>query len=353
MPDVGMGALGTAWVVFRQPFTYGAQNFSRAVLRPLPPGGTLGAAEAVDSLANPPTENVEYPRIDVNGAGVGLTANALGTTFGIHAALHVVAWAPLLAPVNPTPNTAASFASPAVAGNGNGIVAWLHDPDAAGAEVDRILARSSIGGYGPVLTLSDPSLGDLQQFQIVTAAGDAFAIVGYVQGGTGAADARRVGAALVDLPGAGPEQPPDTTKPRLSKLRLSSKRFRLGRKLASAAAVRTGLTIRYTLSEAATVALAFERVSAGRKLGKRCVKPRRGNRKRKRCTRYAAVRPAVTFQNQAAGARRIRFEGRLSRRKTLKPGLYRLTLRARDAAGNRSAGVKARVTVLPKKRKRR
>jgi len=101
-----------------------------------------------------------------------------------------------------------------------------------------------------------------------------------------------------------------------------------------------------------TVALSFERVSAGRKGGKRCVKPKRTNRKRKRCTRYAAVKPAVSFPNQAAGARRIHFEGRLSRRKALKPGVYRLTLRARDAAGNRSAGLRSRVTVLPRKRKR-
>jgi virginiamycin B lyase len=159
----------------------------------------------------------------------------------------------------------------------------------------------------------------------------------------------------IDLGGGGGGTPPptDIIKPRLGTLKLSAKRFRIGTKLASASAVRTGTTIRYTLSEAATVTLSFERVSAGRKVGKRCVKPRRGNRKRKRCTRYAAVKPALSFANQAAGARRIRFEGRLSRRKTLKPGLYRLTLRARDAAGNGSAGVKARVTVLPKKRKRR
>jgi virginiamycin B lyase len=153
--------------------------------------------------------------------------------------------------------------------------------------------------------------------------------------------------------GGGGGGPTDSTKPTLGKLKLSAKRFRIGTKLASASAVRTGTTIRYTLSEAATVTLSFERVSTGRKVGKRCVKLKRSNRNRKRCTRYAAVKPALSFANQAAGGRRIRFEGRLSRRKTLKPGVYRLTLRARDAAGNRSAGVKARVTVLPKKRKRR
>jgi hypothetical protein len=353
MPDVGIGGLGTAWVVFRQAFTYGPQNFSRAVARPLPPGGTLGTAETVDSLGSAPTENVEYPRIDVNGAGVGLAANALGTTFGIQAAFHVNTWALLPAPVNPTPNGGASFASPAIALSGLQMVAWVHDPDGPGAEVSRILARTRLDAFGPVLPLSDPSLGGLQQFQIVSAAGSEFAVVGYVQGGAGAGDPRRIGAALVDLPGAGPENPPvDVTKPKLSKLRLSAKRFRIGTKLPSVAAVGTGVRIRYTLSEAATVSLSFERVTRGRKVGKRCVKAKRSNRRRKACKRYAAVKPALSFANQAAGQRSIRFEGRLNRRKTLKPGVYRLTLRARDLAGNRSAPLRAKITVLPRKRKR-
>ena len=93
-------------------------------------------------------------------------------------------------------------------------------------------------------------------------------------------------------------------------------------------------------------------MTRGRKVGKRCVKAKRSNRRRKACKRYAAVKPALTFRNQAAGSRRIHFEGRLSRRKTLKPGAYRLTLRARDLAGNRSAPLRARVEVLPRKRKR-
>jgi hypothetical protein len=354
MPDVSMDGSGTAWVVFRQFFTYTAA-FGRAVARPLTSGGTFGAPQVVDGLANPPTENVEYPRIDVNAAGQGLTANYLGTTFGVESAgLAGGTWT-RGSLVNPVANTAPSFASPAIAEDGNGLVSWVHDPDGLGTEVDRILARTTLGGFGPVLTLSDPSLGDLQHFQIASAAGNDFAVIGYVQGGAGAADPRRVGAAVVDLPpagGGGGGSTTDTTKPKLSRLRLSAKRFRIGTKLPSAAAVRTGLTIRYTLSEAATVTLSFERVAAGRKVGKRCVKPKRSNRRRKRCKRYVAVKPAVTFANQAAGARRIRFEGRLNRRKTLKPGPYRLTLRARDAAGNVSSPLRTRIQVLPRKRKR-
>jgi hypothetical protein len=115
--------------------------------------------------------------------------------------------------------------------------------------------------------------------------------------------------------------------------------------------VRTGTTIRYRLSEASTVTLSFERVRPGRRVRGRCVKPNRRNGRARRCTRHVAVRPALTFRNQAAGARRIRFEGRLGRRKTLKPGVYRMTLRARDLAGLRSAPLRTRITVLPRKRR--
>ena len=155
----------------------------------------------------------------------------------------------------------------------------------------------------------------------------------------------------IELPGGGGGgSGKDITKPKLTKLHLSAKRFRIGRKLASASAVRTGTTIRYTLSEAATVTLSFARVTSGRKTGKRCVKPKRSNRRHKRCTRYLSVKPALTFANQAAGPRSIYFEGRLSRRKTLKPGSYRLTLKGRDAAGLVSKGLTARVTLLARKR---
>jgi hypothetical protein len=352
MPDVDVDGAGTGWVVFRQFFTYGAQNFAHAIARPLPAGGTLGTAQVVDGLATPPTENVEYPRVDVNALGQGLTANYLGTTFGVQSASLAGSIWTAGSLVNPVANGATAFASPAMAENGSGLVSWNHDPDGPGAEVSRVVARTTRGGFGPVLTLSDPTLGDLQQAQLTSAAGDAFAIVGYVQGGPGAGDPRRVGAAVVDLPGAGGGNPPpkDTTKPKLSKLRLSAKRFRIGGKLASASAVKTGTNVRYTLSEAATVTLSFARVTAGRKVGKRCVKPKRSNRRRKHCTRFVSVKPPLRFSAQAAGQRSIHFEGRLSRRKTLKPGVYRLTLKARDTAGNVSKGLTARITVLPRKR---
>jgi len=59
-------------------------------------------------------------------------------------------------------------------------------------------------------------------------------------------------------------------------------------------------------------------------------------RDKPRCTRYVTVSPSVRFTNVRAGANRVRFAGRLSATRTLRPGTYRLTVTATDAAGNRS-----------------
>jgi hypothetical protein len=79
------------------------------------------------------------------------------------------------------------------------------------------------------------------------------------------------------------------------------------------------------------------------------VKPTLRNRSRPRCTRLVAVRGSVSRPVQA-GSRRIRFAGRLSRRQSLKPGRYRMTLTARDAAGNVSSPDRVRFRLLPRRR---
>jgi hypothetical protein len=44
----------------------------------------------------------------------------------------------------------------------------------------------------------------------------------------------------------------------------------------------------------------------------------------------------VLTVNAHAGTNKVRFQGRLSRSKKLKPGRYTLTITATDSAGNRS-----------------
>jgi uncharacterized repeat protein (TIGR01451 family) len=100
----------------------------------------------------------------------------------------------------------------------------------------------------------------------------------------------------------------------MSAARLSPRSFRVG----------TRTTVRFTLPEAARVKLSFARKSGRR------------------------FRSAGSFTVRGhAGVNRLRFRGRLTRRKSLRPGNYRLTLRATDRFGNHSAPKKLTFTLLP------
>ena len=94
-----------------------------------------------------------------------------------------------------------------------------------------------------------------------------------------------------------------------------------------------GATLRFSLSEAARVVFLVERKAPGRRVGKRCRRPAAGNRGRRACVRL--VRAGSFAKRGRSGANRTRFTGRVAGRR-LRPGRYRVTLRATDAALNRS-----------------
>ncbi|MCU0314490.1 MAG: integrin alpha, partial [Solirubrobacteraceae bacterium] len=131
-------------------------------------------------------------------------------------------------------------------------------------------------------------------------------------------------------PGAGAPPPAaaaDRSAPALSAVSLRPRRFKAGK-------APRGTTIRWTLSEPAATTFTIERLSPGRRAGKRCAAPTARNRRARACVRTT---PAGRLRaNGRAGANRLRFTGRVGRR-TLRPGSYRLTARATDAAGNASA----------------
>ncbi len=130
-------------------------------------------------------------------------------------------------------------------------------------------------------------------------------------GGSGGSTPTGPGAALPDPP------------PALTRLSLSNRRFRRGSALPRAAAAPKGTVIRFRLSEAARVTYTFRR-RAGR--------------------RY--VRAGTLRRAGRAGRNRLRFYGRLSRRRALRPGAYRLVVVATDSAGQRSARRTASFTLL-------
>jgi hypothetical protein len=116
---------------------------------------------------------------------------------------------------------------------------------------------------------------------------------------------------------------PDRTSPTISRLSMSPRAF----------AAKQGATLGFGLSEPARVAVTIERLLPGRKVRAKCAKPNRRNRNAKACRR--AVRVGTLTRAAVLGTNRVVFDGRVAGR-SLKPGAYRATARALDAAGNAS-----------------
>jgi hypothetical protein len=116
---------------------------------------------------------------------------------------------------------------------------------------------------------------------------------------------------------------------KISKVGQSANRWRLGRKLLKVSRkprIPVGTTFRFTLDKAASVRLEFSRIRKGRKVGGHCERATRRNRHRRRCPWITlASHPTITGH---AGVNRVRFQGRVSRKKTLVPGRYMLTMNA-------------------------
>ncbi len=123
---------------------------------------------------------------------------------------------------------------------------------------------------------------------------------------------------------------PSAVKPVVSNLAQSAARWREGPALAHASTARAkpprGTTFGFTLNEAATLDLAFTQPAIGRSVGGHCVAQTKHNRTKRACRRTITV-GALTLLGQV-GADRVRFEGRLSATKKLKPGRYTLVLSA-------------------------
>lgn len=139
-------------------------------------------------------------------------------------------------------------------------------------------------------------------------------------------------------PGTGPIPPPVLA---IRNVRMAPQAWRIGRATPRASARRrrhatpVGTTISFTLSVAATPRLSFLRVVPGVRRGRACRAVRRAPR-RGRCT---ALKPAgtLTLRRLSVGTHRVRFAGRLDRRRTLRPGRYRLRLSARAGRATATA----------------
>jgi hypothetical protein len=131
---------------------------------------------------------------------------------------------------------------------------------------------------------------------------------------------------------AAPSAPP--VAPLVRSARESAKSWREGNTLAQISHSHkppVGTTFSFILNESATVRFAFMQAASGRKVGTRCVAQTKGNRRRHACMRTLTV-ATLTFAGHA-GTDKVRFEGRISHSKKLKPGRYTLIITAANAAG--------------------
>jgi hypothetical protein len=108
-----------------------------------------------------------------------------------------------------------------------------------------------------------------------------------------------------------------------------------------------GAKVSYKLSEAATVRFKLEKKSKGRKVGKKCVKQTQANKTKKPCPRFKQIK---SFSGPgAAGNNKATIPGG----KNLKPGSYRLTMTATDAAGNQTTKTTSFKVAAKKKGKKK
>ena len=129
---------------------------------------------------------------------------------------------------------------------------------------------------------------------------------------------------------------PDLVDPVLT-ARLTNTTFAVNLKGAAerpvAGRAKKGTTFVYTVTEPARVVFTIHAKQKGRRVGGKCRKPTKRNVGRRKCTRF--VRTGAFAHNGASGTNRKKFSGRIGR-KRLRPGRYRASLVARDAAGNAS-----------------
>jgi hypothetical protein len=155
-------------------------------------------------------------------------------------------------------------------------------------------------------------------------------------GGTGGGGDGSGGGTGGGTGGGGGGPGPDTTPPAFLAARMTNTKFAVdpagpAETVVIARKVKLGTSFAYTLSEPARVLFTIEQKLPGRRVGRTCRKPSRKLAHKKACVRF--VRRGAFAQDGATGVNRKRWSGKLGKR-ALKPGSYRVTLTAKDPAGN-------------------
>jgi methionine-rich copper-binding protein CopC len=140
---------------------------------------------------------------------------------------------------------------------------------------------------------------------------------------------------------------PGPVAPTVSDAKQTNKTWRMGSKLPTTARKKAplGTTFKFKLSAPAQVTLDFTQQVSGRKVKRKCVKPTRRNRRSPKCKRTRSA--GVLSVNGKQGANSVAFQGRLTKRKKLKPGKYTLVITATSSDGLASKPVKLKFKIVP------
>ena len=133
-------------------------------------------------------------------------------------------------------------------------------------------------------------------------------------------------------------------RPAISGFSESASHWRRGRSLPHIARAPVGTTFSFGLNEPANVTLTFTQSVPGRRARGRCVGPSHSNSGRPRCKR-TVIAGSFAVSGHAA-ANKVRFQGKLSGSKTLKPGSYRVSTTARDANGFKAVSRSLSFTIV-------
>lgn len=144
-----------------------------------------------------------------------------------------------------------------------------------------------------------------------------------------------------------PTQTPTTTPPTaelalaITKFKAFPSSFKKGTRLPALTQSKLGSQLRFSITKPATVRFRFAKGTVGRKVGSSCVRRTRQNASKKRCVYYTAVPGSFTVKPAAAGDYRVRFQGRITAKRSLAPGRYRVTATATGADGKAATPAKA------------
>jgi hypothetical protein len=141
--------------------------------------------------------------------------------------------------------------------------------------------------------------------------------------------------------------PAPTLAPSISGVSQAAKIWRASDAPAHISATRNppvGTTFSFALNQPASATLTFTQRTAGRKVNGKCVAQSSKNRRNARCTR-TIVAGTLSF-GAHQGTNRVRFAGRISKAKKLRPGRYTLRITATNSQGQRAAPKSLSFTIV-------